>query len=285
MKEEPSAGDEALELRIDGKTYISAEGTSIEVIRGLNLRLEAGRFGVLMGPSGCGKTTALRIAAGLDPDFAGVRRMPNSGRLGIVFQEPCLLPWRTVEENIRLVLPADEAGNDFGELVDTLGLASHMARYPVELSLGLARRAAIARAFAIRPTLLLLDEPFVSLDEFTAARLREELGELTRRKRITTLCVTHDLSEAIELADHLFFLDHRPARVIFEKRLPSDGLPRSKADIASIEEELRPVLSRYAEPDRDRAPGCPPVATVSGQRQPRPAMAFHRRRPPGQRPR
>lgn len=278
MKEEPNAGGDALELRIDRKTYISADGTPIEVIRGLNLRLEAGSFGVLMGPSGCGKTTVLRIAAGLDPDFAGTRRVPHSGRLGIVFQEPCLLPWRTVEENIRLVLPADEAGSDLGELIDTLGLASHMARYPGELSLGLARRAAIARAFAVRPTLLLLDEPFVSLDETTAAQLREELGALTRRKRMTTLCVTHDLAEAIELADHLFFLSDRPAHVIFEKRLPSDRVPRSKADIFAIAEELRHVLSRCARPGQDRASRSPPAATLSSQCQSPLAMGSLRRR-------
>lgn len=254
MKDDPNAGGDALELRIDGKTYISADGTSIEVIRGLSLRLEAGTFGVLMGPSGCGKTTALRIAAGLDPDFAGMRRVPNSGRLGIVFQEPCLLPWRTVEENIRLVLPADGAASDLGELIGSLGLASHMARYPGELSLGLARRAAIARAFAVRPTLLLLDEPFVSLDETTAAQLRAELGALTRRNRMTTLCVTHDLSEAIELADHLFFLSDRPAAVIFEKRLLLDRVPRSTADISSLATELRDQLRQLNGPGRAHAP-------------------------------
>ncbi|MGQ0681505.1 ABC transporter ATP-binding protein [Bradyrhizobium sp.] len=253
MKDEPNAGADALELRVDRKTFISAEGAPAEVIRGLALRLEPGSFGVLMGPSGCGKTTALRIAAGLDADFSGVRRLPPSARLGIVFQEPRLLPWRTVEENIRLVMPAGDAGSDIGDLIDTLGLASHMSHYPGELSLGLARRAAIARAFAVRPTIMLLDEPFVSLDETTAARLREELFTLTRREGMTTLCVTHDLGEAVELADHLFFLCRRPARVIFEKHLPSSAVPRSKADISLIEAELREVLSGFNGTDPPRA--------------------------------
>ena len=247
LKDEPNAGEDALELRIDSKTFPSADGNPIEVIRGLTLRLTAGTFGALMGPSGCGKTTLLRIAAGLDCDFRGTRRIPPSQRLGIVFQEPRLLPWRTVEENIRLVLPAGKADADLGPLVETLGLGAHMAHYPGELSLGLARRVAIARAFAVRPTLLLLDEPFVSLDEATSSRLREELGALTRRERITTLCVTHGLAEAVELADHLFFLSHRPATIAFEKRLPGRDLPRSKADLASIQEELRDAL---AGPDR-----------------------------------
>jgi len=242
LKDEPNAGADALELRIDSKTYPSADGNPIEVIRGLSLRLATGSFGALMGPSGCGKTTLLRIAAGLDHDFVGRRCVSLSQRLGIVFQEPRLLPWRTVDENIRLVLPAADAGADLGPLVSTLGLTSHLAHYPGELSLGLARRVAIARAFAVRPTLLLLDEPFVSLDEVTSARLREELAALTRRERITTLCVTHDLSEAIELADHLFVLSPRPATIVFERQLASRGLPRSKAEISSIEEEVRDVL-------------------------------------------
>ena len=242
MKDEPNAGADALELRIDSKTYLSSDGNPVEVIRGLTLRLPTGSFGALMGPSGCGKTTLLRIAAGLDSDFFGSRCVSPSQRLGIVFQEPRLLPWRTVEENIRLVLPAADAATDLGPLIDTLGLASHMAHYPGELSLGLARRAAIARAFAVRPTLLLLDEPFVSLDESTAVRLREELAALTRRERITTLCVTHDLDEAIELADYLFVLSHRPAAVVFERHLSSPGTPRTKAEISSIRRELRDAL-------------------------------------------
>lgn len=242
MKDEPNAGADALELRIDSKTYLFADGNPIEVIRGLALRLKTGAFGAIMGPSGCGKTTLLRIAAGLDSDFLGTRRVPHGQRLGMVFQEPRLLPWRTVEENISLVLPAGKEGIDLTPLIDTLGLASHMAHYPGELSLGLARRVAIARAFAVRPTLLLLDEPFVSLDEVTAARLRKELAALTLREGTTTLCVTHDPAEAAELADHLFVLSHRPAAVIFERHLSSSELPRGKAEVLSIQEELRDTL-------------------------------------------
>jgi len=248
LKDEPIAGADALELHIDSKTYLSAGGNPNEAIRGLALRLETGTFGAIMGPSGCGKTTLLRIAAGLDSDFLGTRRVPRSLRSGIVFQEPRLLPWRTVEENIRLVLPAGEKAIDLTPLVNTLGLASHMAHYPGELSLGLARRVAIARAFAVRPTLLLLDEPFVSLDQATARRLREELAALVVRERVTTLFVTHDPAEAAELADHLFVLSHRPATVIFERRLSSGKLPRSKADVLSVERELRDALALLGEP-------------------------------------
>ncbi len=216
----------------------------MEVVRGFELRLEAGSFGALIGPSGCGKTTILKIAAGLDPDFRGRLGVPGSGRLGIVFQEPRLLPWRTVEQNIRLALPAHEAASDLTELVEILGLGSHLARYPGELSLGLARRTAIARAFAVRPDFLLLDEPFVSLDDAVATRLRNELVALTTRTRTTTLFVTHDLAEAIQLADRLFFLSDRPTRIISEKTLPPPRGTRSGDVIASISDEMRLLVSQ-----------------------------------------
>ncbi|HEY3893424.1 MAG TPA: ATP-binding cassette domain-containing protein, partial [Bradyrhizobium sp.] len=236
-----------LELRIDAKSYRSADGTPVEVVRGLDLRLEAGSFGALIGPSGCGKTTILKIAAGLDAEFSGRIRAPGSGRLGIVFQEPRLLPWRTVEQNIRLALPGREAAvADLTELVEILGLGAQLARYPGELSLGQARRAAIARAFAVRPDFLLLDEPFVSLDEAVADRLREELTALTTRTRVTTLLVTHDLAEAIHLADRLFFLSDRPARVMLEKSLPPPRGARSRDVIAAIGDEMRALIA--AEP-------------------------------------
>jgi NitT/TauT family transport system ATP-binding protein len=242
-----TAGDAApLELRIDAKTFLSADGTPVDVVRDLELRLEAGSFGALIGPSGCGKTTILRIAAGLDTDFEGLLHTPGAGRLGMVFQEPRLLPWRTVEDNVRLALPAHQADIDLTDLFETLGLGSHLARYPGELSLGLARRTAIARAFAIRPDFLLLDEPFVSLDEAVAARLRSELMALTARTRVTTLLVTHNLEEAIQLADRLFVLSDRPTHIIFEKSLPPQRGTRSKDVIASIREEMRVLVARAA---------------------------------------
>jgi NitT/TauT family transport system ATP-binding protein len=163
-----------------------------------------------------------------------------------VFQEPRLLPWRTVEENIRLALPGHEAAADLTELVEILGLGAHLARYPGELSMGLARRTAVARAFAARPDFLLLDEPFVSLDEAVAARLRDELMALTTRTKATTLFVTHNLAEAIQLADRLFFLSDRPARIIAEKSLPPPRGTRSREVIASISDEMRVLVSPAA---------------------------------------
>jgi ABC-type nitrate/sulfonate/bicarbonate transport system ATPase subunit len=247
LNDAQSAGDAApLELRIDAKTFLSTDGSPVEVIRGLKLRLEAGSFGALIGPSGCGKTTILKIAAGLDRNFRGQLSVPGSGRLGMVFQEPRLLPWRTVEDNIRFALPAQDAAVDLTEMIEMLGLGSHLTRYPGELSLGLSRRAAIARAFAARPDFLLLDEPFVSLDETVATRLRNELVALTTRTKVTTLFVTHDLTEAIQLADHLFFLSDRPARIVVEKSLPPPRGSRSKGFIASIRDETWALVAQAA---------------------------------------
>ena len=247
MNDARTDGDSAqLELRIDAKNYLSADGVPVEVVRGLELRLEAGSFGALIGPSGCGKTTILRIAAGLDADFRGQLLPPGAGRLGMVFQEPRLLPWRTVEDNIRLALPAHQTDVDLTYLFETLGLGSHLTRYPGELSLGLARRAAIARAFAVQPDFLLLDEPFVSLDEAVAARLRGELTALTTRTKVTTLLVTHHLEEAVELADRLFFLSDRPARIILERPLPPPRGTRSKELIALIAAEMRASVALAA---------------------------------------
>jgi NitT/TauT family transport system ATP-binding protein len=247
LNDAQTAGDDApLELRIEAKSYLSADGKPFEVVRDLVLRLDAGSFGALIGPSGCGKTTILKIAAGLDPDFRGRISVPGSGRLGIVFQEPRLLPWRTVEDNIRLVLPAREPRADLTDLFEVLGLGAHLTHHPGELSLGLARRVAIARAFAVRPDFLLLDEPFVSLDEAVAARLRDELVALTQRSRTTTLFVTHDIAEAVQMADRLFFLSDRPTHIMFEKELPPPRGARSQATIASICDEMRGLLAREA---------------------------------------
>ena len=241
-----AGGANQLELRIDAKSHISSDGAHVEAVRGFHLRLDAGAFGVLFGPSGCGKTTILHIAAGLDPNFTGSRHIPSPGRLGIVFQEPRLLPWRTVADNIRLVLPAQESLEGLSDLIETLGLGSHLTRYPGELSLGLARRTAIARAFAVRPDFLLLDEPFVSLDAAVAARLREELIVLTARDKITTLMVTHDLNDAIQLADRLFFLSTRPATIVAELPLPPPRGSRSPEVTARIVAELKTLVPEHA---------------------------------------
>jgi NitT/TauT family transport system ATP-binding protein len=205
--------------------------------------LNSGEVAALVGPSGCGKTTLLRIIAGLDRDFKGRVILPAGGRLGMVFQEPRLLAWRTVEQNVRLAAPrASDA--ELAALFEMLELTLHRSHYPGELSLGLARRVALARAFAVKPDLLLLDEPFVSLDATLALRLREELAELVNRRSPMTLLVTHDLDEAIGLADRMLFLSSSPARIIAEIPVSSPRATQAPERIATLRAEITSRLKQ-----------------------------------------
>jgi NitT/TauT family transport system ATP-binding protein len=212
-------GDRArLEARVAKKFFRTASGQSVPVIADLSFAIEEGETGALIGPSGCGKSTLMRILAGLDHDFQGAIHVPAHGRVGMVFQEPRLLPWRSVEDNLRLAAP-HATEDEVAALFAALGLSEHRAHFPGELSIGLARRVALARAFAIRPTLLLLDEPFVSLDGPLAQQLQRDLARLVESRRMITVLVTHDVDEAIALADRIFVLSPRPAHVKGEIRV------------------------------------------------------------------
>jgi NitT/TauT family transport system ATP-binding protein len=204
-----------LEARVASKAFRTASGQGVPVLANLSFALEEGETGALIGPSGCGKSTLMRILAGLDRDFEGSVDLPALGKVGMVFQEPRLLPWRSVDDNVRLAAPqASEA--EIAALFAALGLSEHRTHFPGELSIGLARRSALARAFAVRPTLLLLDEPFVSLDTPLARQLQRDLAKLVESHRMITVLVTHDLDEAIALADRIFVLSARPAHVVGE---------------------------------------------------------------------
>jgi NitT/TauT family transport system ATP-binding protein len=205
-----------LRVGIAEKTFRSAQGVLIPALRDLSFEVRQGEFACLFGPSGCGKTTTLRILLGLDTDFSGSFDLPQggTGRIAAVFQEPTLLPWRTVEQNVRLALPKGRRDADLQWLFDVLGLDEMRALYPSELSLGLARRAALARAFAVEPAILFLDEPFVSLDEETAEKLRDLLMKVWSARPTTALMVTHNLTEALRLSDRIIVLSPRPAHVL-----------------------------------------------------------------------
>ena len=247
MNDARPAGEFALlEVRIGRKTFQAASGHSLEVLRDVAFALKTGEVCGLVGPSGCGKTTMLRSIAGLDRDYEGTLRRPPDGRIGMVFQEPRLLPWRTVLDNVRLVAPhIDEA--ELAALLETLGLAAHGAHYPGELSLGLARRVALARAFAVKPDLLLLDEPFVSLDDALARRLRDELALLVEDRAITTLLVTHDIDEAVRLADRVVLLSPRPARIVAELPILTSRAGRTEDAMASIKAAIAARLAAAQE--------------------------------------
>ncbi|SRR5271165_3096976 len=232
----PAGGPGLLDVRIARKRVANAAGQPVEILSNLAFRLKAGQVGALIGPSGCGKTTCMRIVAGLDQGFEGAVQRP-AGPVAMVFQEPRLLPWRTVEDNIRLAAPrVTEA--ELAALLKPLGLQDHRAHFPGELSLGLARRVALARAFAVRPSLLLLDEPFVSLDAPLARALERELVALIAGRPVTTVLVTHNVGEAIRLADRIVVLSPRPARVLGEIAVDAPRAAMSAAVARSIEDSV-----------------------------------------------
>jgi ABC-type nitrate/sulfonate/bicarbonate transport system ATPase subunit len=213
---------ERLRIRVRNKRFPAVGDAPPKlVIENLSLEVPPHGFMALFGPSGCGKSTLLNLVAGLDPDFAGEIALPEPARIGYVFQEPRLLPWLTVEDNLKLVLADDpESDAKIETWLAEMGLADVRAVYPTRLSLGMARRVALARAFIIEPTLLLMDEPFVSLDEPTAERLRRLLLETLIAHPATVLFVTHNLREAITLADRIALLAPAPTRVLRELEVP-----------------------------------------------------------------
>jgi len=237
-----------IHIDIKEKVYPGAGGAQPHLaIKDLGFSLGSGEFVCLVGPSGCGKTTLLNIIAGLDRAFQGDIRLLHSQKpkplVGYVFQEPRLLPWRTVRENIELVLPAAPGHEAVTPLLEALGLCQVEDKYPERLSLGMRRRVALARAFAIQPDLLLMDEPFVSLDAPAARSARRLLIDVWRQRPHTVLFVTHDLREAIVLADRLLFLGPSPTTVIHQMEVPLTRDLRS--DEEAVEVFRRKLLSDY----------------------------------------
>jgi sulfonate transport system ATP-binding protein len=203
------------------------------VLKDVSFTVEPGSFVVITGPSGCGKSTLLNIIAGLDKDYEGKIDFGDSGqRVAYVFQAPRLLPWRTVYENIALVLPpGDPRLANIPELLERVGLKDAATAYPEMISLGMQRRAALARAFILEPEFLLMDEPFVSLDDPTAQSLRELLVELWSRRPTTVLFVTHDRAEAVMLATRILRLSGGNASIAEDVPVPlsvADRLNRDK---------------------------------------------------------
>ncbi len=215
-------------------------------IENLKFDVQQGEFVCLVGPSGCGKTTLLNIIADLDNSYEGEIILQSTQalypKIGYVFQNPRLLPWRTVRENIELVLEQHNQTAMLDELLAMMQLTQIQNYYPERLSLGMSRRVAIVRAFAVNPDLLLMDEPFVSIDAPTARQVRTLLLELWQNRPHSVLFVTHDLREAIALADRLIFLSSPPMQVVSEITVP---LARTERTERQIEEFRQQLLDDY----------------------------------------
>jgi ABC-type nitrate/sulfonate/bicarbonate transport system ATPase subunit len=193
----------------------------VKVLAGIDLEVRRGEFVAIVGPSGCGKTTLLNLCSGFLKPTAGSVQRPD--RLRMVFQQDGLLPWFTVGENVRLGLRhlADAAERERRgvALLELVGLPAFEAHYPHQLSGGMRQRVALARALGGETDLLLMDEPFSSLDYLTRLRMRGELARLLREEPRTVVLVTHDIEEAAQLADRVLVLSERPARIRDEVRL------------------------------------------------------------------
>jgi NitT/TauT family transport system ATP-binding protein len=211
---------EAIDL---SKQYTTRQG-QLSAIEDVSFAVAEGEFLCIVGPSGCGKTTLLRLLAGLVlPDRGQVRLngQPVQGpcrEIGFVFQKANLMPWRSVFDNVLLPLqiqhmPASEAEQQASQALELVGLTEFAANYPRELSGGMEQRVAIARALAHQPEILLLDEPFGALDALTRERLNHELLRVWEISRKTVVMVTHDIREAVFLADRVLVLSQRPGRV------------------------------------------------------------------------
>ena len=211
-------------LRLAG---VSHDYGAVPVLDGLDITIRSGEFVAIVGPSGCGKTTVLNLCSGwLSPTTGRVER---HGRARTVFQQDGLFPWLTVGENVRLGLPDTISGDERHARVrawlEVVDLASFEAHYPHQLSGGMRQRAELVRALAGETDLLLMDEPFSSLDYLTRLRLRGELARLLIEQPRTVVLVTHDIEEAAQLADRVLVLSERPARVR-EEILLAEPRPR-----------------------------------------------------------
>jgi NitT/TauT family transport system ATP-binding protein len=215
-----SPGASVVSLHNVGKTFES--GTV--ALRGLDLEVHDGEFVSLLGPSGCGKSTALRIVAGLSEASIGTVEWPGgeaAGKIGFVFQEPTLMPWADVVSNVRLPLKLAHAEETHShaavhQALDSVGLNEFAQSYPRELSGGMRMRTAIARALVTEPQLLLMDEPFASLDEITRFKLNNDLLALWQQLRRTVIFVTHSVFESVYLSQRIVVMTPRPGRVFAE---------------------------------------------------------------------
>ncbi|MEJ2453571.1 MAG: ABC transporter ATP-binding protein [Candidatus Thiodiazotropha sp.] len=240
-----------LDIEVHSKHYQAnpSQGRRL-VLDDIHINLQAGEFLAVVGPSGCGKSTLLHIVAGLDKDFEGhiswQEGVENQPRLGYVFQNPRLLPWLNVRDNIGLVLDDPSANRqEIDALLEATGLMPFSHYHPSQLSVGMQRRAALARAFVVKPSLLLMDEPFVSLDSPSALQLRELLLEILSVRRTTVIFVTHDLHEATMLADRILFFSTSPARIVGESRV---DIPRhSRNDERAIDACYRELQQRFTQ--------------------------------------
>ncbi|MEN8139594.1 MAG: ABC transporter ATP-binding protein [Thermodesulfobacteriota bacterium] len=227
----------------------SCFGQEITVLDDINLQFEQGELVTILGPSGCGKSTMLRLIAGFDPDFSGLVKVAGKPVHGpsnesiFVFQHNGLMPWLTVQENVELgirfqdKLERAEAAALFIGMVELDGFEEH---YPHQLSIGMQRRAELARALVVSPELLIMDEPFSGLDFLTHMKIREEVVNMHQFFHQTILLVTHNIDDALIMGDRVVVLGDRPTSVKLDRRLDFDHPrdPKTQAGLQELRDEI-----------------------------------------------
>lgn len=235
------------------KKYVRKKQEDLPVLGGISFDVKKGETICIVGGSGCGKSTLLRLMSGLDPGYEGqiiidgeLVKKPDKRR-GFVYQENRLFPWMTVEKNVGFVINGGEKGENrekIKNVLEMVGLRGFEKAYPKELSGGMAQRVNIARALVNGPEILFLDEPFGALDALTRIQLQKELLEIGQKKKNTMLLVTHDIEEAVYLADRVIVLGDRPAKILDVVEI---GLPKIRDRSSEAFQKIRKRIYRYFE--------------------------------------
>ncbi|MAD41439.1 MAG: hypothetical protein CL623_03505 [Arcobacter sp.] len=230
-----------LEIHINSKKY-----QENRVIENLKLEVKSSEFISIIGPSGCGKTTLLNIISNIDTEFLGNvlfdKKCIKDVNIGVMFQDSRLIPWLTIFENIMLVSNSKDEESILEALIE-VGLEEYINSYAKELSGGMQRRAALVRAFINKPDVILLDEPFISLDYPTAQALRSDFLKFYKKYKPTVVFITHDLKEAVSLSQRIVFLDSNPMKVVLDYKNKNDF--SKNLESYEIEKEKDEILQKH----------------------------------------
>lgn len=240
------------EIKIKEKSFYNKHDKSeIKVLKNINIKISSNEFVCIVGPSGCGKTTLMNMIGGLIETKDQIINSKSSNEFssesfGYVFQTSRLLPWLTVKENVELVCENESTKNlnDINFLLENFGLGDFQNYYPKAISGGMRRKVALARALVNNPKVLLMDEPFVSLDQPTSENLYEVLINYRKKRPITVIFITHILKEAILLGDRILFFSKKPGTVVYDYKIKSKSFPLT-LDSKSVDDEYKKLKKKH----------------------------------------